>query len=68
MLLAMAVLLIPPLVEMIEIDGTDKLRVIVDNRCEFVIDKQDVDHNYPKIEQIMLDKCFREDTIETEKP
>lgn len=67
-LLAIAPFVLIPMVEIIDIDGTDKTTVVVNQKCEFIVDKTDVDNNYPKIERIMMKKCFREENFETETP
>ncbi len=68
-LLVLAPFLLIPMIEMIDIEGTDLTTVIVNDKCEFIVSKLDIEHNYPKIERIMMQKCFRErEDFETQAP
>lgn len=59
MLIALASLLVPAMVEIVEIDvSLTEEMIIVNNTCHVIVKKIDRQNNYPKVEQQIMKECF----------
>ena len=65
MLVALASLLVPAMVEIVEIDGnyTDEI-IIVNQTCQVLVKRKDRMHNYPKVEEMVFKQCFGEEPVD----